>query len=164
MDRISSFIKNLIALIGLLTLLFAALIKLGDTVKPITDSGAIQLVASWLGVAFDPFFRPRYSSGLGFAYYEVGANGGKTDDGQLAPAPAYTGQLPSYQDLVVGQVLVALSDVNLRLAPNSIGEISQTIKGNECVKIVSKFKELAPAQLRSAKSGGWLQVVKSSCS
>ncbi|NCQ98497.1 MAG: hypothetical protein GPJ11_03345 [Microcystis aeruginosa L211-101] len=96
---------------------------------------------------------------VGYVYYEIDRNRGLTDDGQLFLLTDSSQAL--YNDIRVGDRLIANSEVYFHLKPGSSTPKMYTLREGECVIVLDKPRN--EVKVKKALSGGYLYVATTSC-
>lgn len=95
----------------------------------------------------------------GWVYYEVGENRTITDDGNFyLLKETETG---FYEEIKIVDKLRVSGDVNFRNGPNLESPRSFVLINGDCVIVTSRPNN--EVEVKSAKSGGWLEVATSPC-
>lgn len=89
----------------------------------------------------------------GFVYFETDVTGGATEDGQLR---SLDGSKLMWSNLTIGDILQAISEVNVRAEPTASGQLLSILETGSCVIIAAEGKSVS-------ELGGWVPVEKVSC-
>lgn len=144
-------IDTILKPVGWLTALFLFAANLWSDLP---ESGVFKAV-EWIQGVLLPEPRIVEQSSL-YVYYELGEGMSLTREGRLSPRDQ--SERMTYENLEVGDDLIASSTVRIRNAPTASGSIVGRLAAGDCARVVRNDHPLTQQQLGSAITGGWIQI------